>query len=545
MKQKITWRQGLGMLFLAAGLILLGNSIRMSFCNDIWYDELFTMGLIQHSYGELTAFTAQDVHPPLYYYIVKLVLELCKLIMPAVNTVIMAKIVSVIPYFLLFFYAVFYLRKRFGLFSSGLFFFCILAMPQMSAYTVEIRMYSWSLFFVTAAYFHAYELIQGIRSKRWYLHGVAFVCYGLAAAYTQYFACVAVIMLYFGLLLWFLIYKKKNETNVLGGTEGAKGSRWRIRVWFIGAFISAFAYLPWLFALYGQMSAIKENYWILPLTWRSLGGCAKYIFLPAFIGGPPGVLLAVLFFCIYGALFLYLLIRAFKSRDLFSGYAVLGVFVPIGLVLFGFAASFLFRPIFVYRYMMPALGCFWFSFVLGLGMIGEKGVETGKGIIIRKSAEIRKATEIIGVVICAFVLIIGLGNYRAFLGAEQYKAVLMEETEEALDGIGAEDILIFNFDQVQMVTGYYINNISYLWYGQPEELIQEICGKKKSLNEDTGQIREWLSTGKKVWFLGSFNSREDILALWKEEGITNKEQGSYLLERYWFNLYALSLEDEI
>ena len=546
MKQKTTWKQGLGMLFLAVGLILLGNSIRMSFCGDIWYDELFTMGLIQHSYGELTAFTAQDVHPPLYYYIVKMVIELCKLIMPAANTVTAAKIVSVIPYFLLFFYAVFYLRKRFGLFSAGLFFFCILAMPKMSAYTVEIRMYSWALFFVTAAYFHAYELIQGIRSKRWYLHGAAFVCYGLAASYTQYFACVAVIMLYLGLFLWFLTYgKKKNEANVLDGAKEPKGSMWRIRAWFIGVSISALAYLPWLFVLSRQMSAIRENYWILPLTWRSLGGCVKYIFLPAFTGGPSGVLLAVLFFCIYGVLFLYLLIRAFKRGDLLSVYATLGAFVLAGLVLFGFAVSYLFRPIFVYRYMMPALGCFWFSFVLGLDQVGGKGAETKKGTKIRKSIEIRKAAEIIGMMICVLVLITGFGNYRAFLGEEQYKAVLMEETEAALSGLDEEDILIFNFDQVQMVTGYYLNNDSYLWYGQPEELVQEICGKKKSLNEDIVQIREWLSAGKQVWFLGSFNSREDILALWQEEGIANEEQGSYLLERYWFNLYALALEDEL
>lgn len=540
MKQKITWKQGLGMLFLAAGLILLGNSIHMSFCDDIWYDELFTIGLIQHSYGELTAFTARDVHPPLYYYIVKLIVELCKLTIPAANTVTVAKIVSGIPYFLLFFYAVFYLSKRFGLFSAGLFFFCILSMPQMSAYTVEIRMYSWALFFVTAAYFHAYELVQGTKSKRWYLHGGAFVCYGLAAAYTQYFACVAVVMLYLGLLLLFLSYgKEKNEADASGEAKGLKDDMWRIRAWFIGVFISVLAYLPWLFVLYRQMSTIKENYWILPLTWRSLGGCVKYIFLPAFTGGLTGILLAVLFFCIYGGMFLYLLIRAFRKRDLSSGYAALGVFALAGLVLFGFAVSFLFRPIFVYRYMMPALGCFWFSFALGLDMIGKKGVET------REGTESRKATEIIGVMICAFVLIIGIGNYRAFLGEEQYKTVLMEKTETALSELGEEDILIFNFDQVQMVTGYYLNNNSYLWYGQPEELVQEICGKKNSLNEDTGQIREWLLSGQKVWFLGSFNSREDILELWREERIANEEQGSYLLERYWFNLYALSLEDEL
>ena len=534
------------MLFLAAGLLPLGSSIRMSFCNDIWYDELFTMGLIQHSYGSLTAFTAQDVHPPLYYYIVKLSVYLCKLIMPEINAVIVAKIVSVLPYFLLLFYTIFFLRKRFGLFPAGLFFFCILAMPQMSAYTVEIRMYSWALFFVTAAYFHAYELMRKQKGKSWYLHGVLFVCYGLAAAYTQYFACIAVIMLYLCLLLWFIyryMYNKKknNTTKPLIRTDSETGGVWRICAWFIGAAISVIGYLPWLFVLYRQMSMIKENYWILPLTWRSLGGCVKYIFLPGNMAGWPGVVVAAAFAGLYGIFFLYLCFKACREQNMLCIYAILGVFVLAGLVLFGFAASFLFRPIFIYRYMTPALGCFWFTFALGLDVfIGEDVFQTD---LITQILEVRSPVfRVIGAVACIFVFLTGLKDYRSFLGEEKYKASLMEETVAALDGIGEDDILIFNFDQIQMVTGYYINNDSYLWYGEPEKLIQEICSEKESLNEDMNQIREWLLAGEKVWFLGSFNSREDILALWRQEGIVSKEQGSYLLERYWFNLYELSLD---
>ena len=34
---------------------------------SIWFDETFTIGLIQHSYKELIYLTGRDVHPPLYY----------------------------------------------------------------------------------------------------------------------------------------------------------------------------------------------------------------------------------------------------------------------------------------------------------------------------------------------------------------------------------------------------------------------------------------------------------------------------------------------
>ena len=207
---KISCKELVGCLFIVVSLIMLGSSIRLCFSSDIWYDELFTMGMVEHSYGELIGFTARDVHPPLYYFIGKFVLDLCKLIFPLADRVIIIKIVSVMPYFLLFIYAVTFLRKRFGLFVSGVFLFCILAMPQMSAYTVEMRMYGWALFFVTAAFFHVYEIMCDGENKK-YWNYVAILLYGLAAAYTQYFACVAVVMVYLCLLVWIVLCYRKNH----------------------------------------------------------------------------------------------------------------------------------------------------------------------------------------------------------------------------------------------------------------------------------------------------------------------------------------------
>ena len=42
-----------------------------------------------------------------------------------------------------------------------------------------------------------------------------------------------------------------------------------------------------------------------------------------------------------------------------------------------------------------------------------------------------------------------------------------------------------------------------------------------------------------VWFLGSFHSREEIVEQWRNLGLTVTEEGSFLLERYWFNLYRI------
>ena len=134
-ERNISWKGVIGWLLAGISMIMLLKSVVLCFCNDIWYDELFTVGMIKHSYGELVAFTARDVHPPLYYCITKFVVDLCKLIIPTASTVILTKVVSVLPYFILAAYSLTFLRKRFGIFTGGFFLFAVLAMPQLSAYT--------------------------------------------------------------------------------------------------------------------------------------------------------------------------------------------------------------------------------------------------------------------------------------------------------------------------------------------------------------------------------------------------------------------------
>ena len=565
-KQNRPGRDIAGFFLLGLSLLMLGRSLMLCFSNDIWYDELFTVGMAEHSYGELVRFTAADVHPPLYYCIVKLFVDLCKLINPGIGTVIPAKIVSVLPYFILLIYAVTFMRKRFGLFVGGLFLFCVTAMPQLPAYTVEVRMYGWALLFVTAAFLHGGELVcnyvnrktaseetesgvgepavveteAGRRQKqKRCLHGAALTFYGLAAAYTQYFACVAVVMVY----LWVLLVFWRRD-------------RRRVREWLLCVAVSVIGYVPWLFALAGQLGAVSENYWILPLTWRSLGGCVKFLMKPAFTDDRVNTVLAVVLSAAYFALWcrweskLYRYRREkceskensgeiWRAEDKGSAerffLATAGIWVLAGLVAFGFAASFLIRPVFVYRYMIPAMGCFWLGFALCLDDIGRHNIGRNRFAYYA------------GIALTVLIVIVGLRDYRAFMGEEEYKIRLMAETEDAFSMIGPQDSVLYNFDQVQAVTGYYLPETveRYLWRAEGEKLIQEItspCGELTYVQE----IKKMLETmkaegqGKNLWFIGSFNSREDIVAEWRKAGVEVEETGSFLLERYWFNLYKIS-----
>ena len=553
-KHNVSYKDIFGWLFIGIGLVMLGNSIRLCFSRDIWYDELFTIGMIEHSYGELVGFTARDVHPPLYYCITKFVADLCKLIYAQADGIMIAKGVSVMPYFLLLIYALTFLRKRFGMLVSGVFFFCIIGMPQMSAYMVEVRMYSWALFFVTAAFLHAYEIVLAYHEEipNVQAHWIALVLYGLAAAYTQYFACVAIVMVYLYVLAYFAICyiaKKKNQ------------AKRNLRNWCVCVAACMIGYIPWLFALVSQITTVRENYWILPLTWRNLGGCVKFLMKPSFSSEGLNVILAVLLFLLYVGVFgaFALRIRKKWKQSETEGKvpkqqrnekcdetetvrkfwcAVAGCMVLCGLVAFGFIASIVVRPIFVYRYMIPALGCFWLGFAICLDAL----TNTAWQMPVQKEEQqinIGKLGKMVQICIVLFIAVVGIRNYRAFMGEEEYKIVLMEDTEKALEEISEQDIVIYNFDQLQAVVGYYVNCENYLWCDTPETLIVDMFGEKGSI-ETTEPMKQWLDEGRTVWFLGSFNSREEICEQWATEGIITEENGSYMLERYWFNIYQVS-----
>ncbi len=493
-------KNGIGIGFFAAAVFMAMRMLSAGLSDAIWYDELFTMGFAKRSFGEIIALTARDVHPPLYYFLVRLAVSAVQAIRPGANAVVAAKMLSVLPCLVLFFYLAFLLRKERGWFTAGLSAFLILCMPRMLSYSVEIRMYSFALWFITAMYLHLLGIYKYGRKRDWIL----FVLYGICAAYTHYFAAAAAAALYLCLLV-FLARQRKRQ----------------LKFWLAGSVFTAIAYLPWAFVVISQVNKVKENYWILPLTWKSIFGCVKYLFLPTSIVGKAAYLVAVLLIAAYGISFLWCLKKGDQLTVLSaaSGLAVLALTVG-----FGFAASFLLRPVFVYRYMLPAAGCFWICFALCLNRLWEdKRLRLLAGL---------------AVLLAAFA---GVSDGRAAIGNEKWTTLQMQAVKEAVlrEKVAPEDILIFNFDQLQAVARYYLENESYLWCGEAEPLIQEMFGPFGSL-ETSGQIGQLLDTGRGVWFLGSGNAREEIRQLWEEAELSVTEEGSYLIETYWFNLYRVS-----
>ena len=616
-------KNGCGVLFLFLGILSFFVCLLQAFGQDIWFDEVFSVNFIQHSYKEIAALTGKDVHPPLYYWYLKLFHDIGKVLVPAASSIVLCKLASMLPFVGIFVYTLTAIRKNFGLHVAGLFWFLVMTMPQISNYTVEIRMYSLALFFITAAFVHSCELVRAFpvqevseaegtaepgaagteetaepgaaagieetaepeaaagteetaepeaagsevtsgaafasesvtgenglikwwkRNKHWLLFWV----YGILTAYTQYYACVAVIAIYIAMFIFYAVMAHKGKTEktfckkahihkeqskeqeailTKAPVKGWKAEHTteqetgRIAGKCIGkvllcAGLSVLAYLPWLPFFFSQVRTVSSSYWIQPLTWKSIFGCMKYIFLPVSYTVKKNYVLACVMILFFGAAFLYSFLM--KRKDAKGRFFLLtGLWIAVFTTLIGFVCSILNRPIFVYRYLIPCLGAMWLVAAVVLWDFIEKNW---------------------GILLFVPFLLSGYSNMQGFYGEENKKIVEMKATQSFLADFPKDAVVLCNFNHVQAVTACYLKDSNEIWlYGSnPEDLIAELLPQCRGL-EDTTELSQ-LVKERNVYFFGSFNSREELLKEWETEGIAYTEEGTYLLERYYFNVYHL------
>lgn len=606
------WKNGCGVLFLFLGILSFFVCLLQAFGQDIWFDEVFSVNFIQHSYREIAALTGKDVHPPLYYWYLKLFHDIGKVLVPAASSIVLCKLASMLPFVGIFVYTLTAIRKNFGLHVAGLFWFLVMTMPQISNYTVEIRMYSLALFFITAAFVHSCELVrafpaQGVSEAertaepgaaagteetaepgvaagteetaepeaagsevtsgavltsgsvtgengliKWWKknkHWLLFWGYGILTAYTQYYACVAVIAIYIALFVFFVVMAHKGKTEKpfckkahihkeQSKEQEAIQTKVPVKGWkaehtteqetgriagkcigkvLLCAGLSVLAYLPWLPFFFSQVRTVSSSYWIQPLTWKSIFGCMKYIFLPVSYAVKKNYVLACVMILLFGAAFLYSFLM--KRKDARGRFFLLtGLWIAVFTTLIGFVCSILNRPIFVYRYLIPCLGAMWLVAAVVLWDFIEKNW---------------------GILLFVPFLLSGYSNMQGFYGEENKKIVEMKATQSFLADFPKDAVVLCNFNHVQAVTACYLKDSNEIWlYGSnPEDLIAELLPQCRGL-EDTTELSQ-LVKERDVYFFGSFNSREELLKEWETEGIAYTEEGTYLLERYYFNVYHL------
>lgn len=310
-------------------ILMFAIAVACSFSASVWTDEAFTFGLIKMSYTDVVKYTAMDVHPPLYYLLLKFVEDVFSLISTGfVSKVIVGKLFSVVTFALTAALCYFKLRKIKSKGFTELLILCLFSSSFVIGYIVEVRMYGLAMFFVTGSCLYAYDIISeksGI--KPWVLLTIFTLC----SAYTHNYALISAAAVWLFLLIFIIANNRK-----------------KLKEWFIFGIVTAVCYFPWLLVLLKQTSEVSESYWISDITLSTIIGYINSIF-PAIM-----ILVPVLVCCV-------LLKKGIKniSKGIFAG-----AFVLVTTLVIGVGASLLIRPVFISRYLVPSYVCIWITIML-------------------------------------------------------------------------------------------------------------------------------------------------------------------------------------
>ena len=446
-----------------------------SFSRDIWVDEAFSLKMIQHGYAEMIRLTAMDVHPPLYYLILKFVVSLFPQTVPAVYT---AKLVSVIPFVLTLCAIGRRVRKEWGYYAAGILAVCLVAMPNVGSYGVEARMYSWAMYFVFLAFLEMCAILKEEKRKNW----VCLVLFSLGAAYTHYFAAVAVALFYLVLFIWAVLR-----------------ARDRLKAWLWASVCTAAGYFPWLLVLVRQLRAVKESYWIAPIDGAALRSYVRFA-----LDGWLLVALAVLGIVV----FVYHAVkRSISMRDGIA--AVTAAAVPLWTVMVGIAASLLLRPVFVARYMMPGLVCMWLGFTL-MYALNRNGI--------------------LKLLYTAVIFAVGALQMLSFVMNERYFCAESEKTADFF-AMNKGAVYISDSKSVQRTAAAMSEDMSYVIgeQGVTTELSYAVYGKDLLGDlSDLTQLTDLLKEGNDIYLLDS--SGETQQKLTEDIGVRCVPVGGFRVE---------------
>lgn len=394
---------GIILIFIAIIYLAITSFIGLT-TGGLWGDELFSYGMGKIPFSEFLNIGLNDVHPLLYYLILRFFLIIA-MFFNITNLVAVSKFVSLIPIYLTLIIGCYYLKKHFNILTAGVFALCITSMPQLMIYSVEVRMYSWALFFLTASFLIIYDIVKSNSIKKWIILTILTIC----SCYTHYFSALTSGVLY----LLFLLYIIRNNKNLL-------------KSWFCSAIISAISFGLWIPILLKQANGVYNNFWIDPVSGKSIITYVYYILSPAnqfaysniyinpTIMGTLMLILIISLFCYY-----------FRSKNennvKLSYYGLVTVLLVITI---GICISFLTKPIMHPRYLIPLIGIFWISV----------------SILISKTYKNKKIFSII----IMFLILVGCIGTHNFIHIEKTQEIDCNNLQDQFNIFDSKSIIIYD-----------------------------------------------------------------------------------------------------
>ena len=405
-----------------------------AFHQDIWFDESYSVAIARHSFSEIWTISGNDVHPPLYYWMLHIVgmVSNYHIIVYRLFSVLAIAIVGILGYT--------HIRKDFGEKTGIIFSFLTYFLPVMCTYSQEIRMYSWSCLLVLLVGIYGYRLYQNIKNKEnkqeeilkkeKLKNLILFGIFSIGCCYIHYYALATTGII--NLLLLIYIIKNRKKEKIL------------LRNFIILAILQIILYIPWIVFFVSQLKHVGGGFWI-SLGLNTAVEVPSFQFRRqldttfSFDSNTIVALVAAISMYIYIG---YRIYGAKKEKEnILPGILSLGIYctVIVCLLIISFV-----MPILFARYLLVMTGLY----VFGLAFFMAK--EKRKWITVS---------------ICIIILILGIISNVTNITIN-YDASNMKQIEYLQERIQEDDILVYsNIGNGGVIAAFFPNNKQYFYNG--------------------------------------------------------------------------------
>lgn len=345
----LNWKIAHFAIIAVGAAIFIGSS----FFDNIWFDESYSVGAVSNGMIRMMRYISYDVHPHLYYFLLKLYSYVCGngIIALRIFSALFAVGISALGYT--------HIRKDFGEQVGFWFSFIFTFTFANLKYATQIRMYTLAIFLVTLTAVYAYRRMKEDSRK----NRVLYLVFSVLSAYTHYFAFFTIAMI---------------NAFTLARAIKNRAQKGVIKNWLIDAVIQFGAYAPGIAVFLLQIS-LDGAAWInvyypdilfdtavYPFFARPLSEVVQYGTAAYYI---VGCALTAMFTALYVRLvFLYR-----KDSEKYSA-PFWGTTVCLAVLAFSLVVS-IFRPIYYIRYSVCFYGILAFALAYGLSNLTNKAVK--------------------------------------------------------------------------------------------------------------------------------------------------------------------------
>jgi len=339
----------LSALFFSYSVYLSGKSLIL--------DELYSIAMTEYSFSEIYAITAGDVHPPLSYWLLKIISSPFNI---AVDSVYIYRYFTCFIYLTSLLVCFFPIRRVFGNTVAFITALIIILLPVSYFTYAYVRMYSLVVPLLLAMFVYIYDTYKNNTPWSW----IKLFLFTLASMYSHYYALLGAFWM---MVIYLIILLTTSSSNIHFKSQ--------IKRYLLAGAALVVCYIPWLLELYKQLTTVNEGYWITKPTFLQLIFSFQYYFSPKhfeekyttyFSSSWVLVITTVCFVSLVLIVISGLLAKRDRKEKMMGLWASLTIWVAVIFVL---VYSYFFTPVFYVRYTSCYVGLFAISSAIFITML--------------------------------------------------------------------------------------------------------------------------------------------------------------------------------